>query len=111
MTRYSVLALLLLASCQSGPPREAGNFRKPDLVQIVRLDPSIRLDIRYATTNNFMHRPVYRQAKAFLQRPAPRWLTSSLESACDAMPAARRATDATLATEPMSCRISETSPG
>jgi len=28
------------------------------------------LDIRYATTNNFMHRPVYRQARAFLQRPA-----------------------------------------
>jgi D-alanyl-D-alanine dipeptidase len=28
------------------------------------------LDIRYATTNNFLHRPVYAQARAFLQRPA-----------------------------------------
>jgi D-alanyl-D-alanine dipeptidase len=61
---------LLLAGCQTGPRREAGNFRKPDLVEIIKLDPTIRLDIRYATTNNFMGRPVYRQARAFLQRPA-----------------------------------------
>lgn len=65
-----LLALLLLAGCQHGPPRETGDFRKSDLVEIIKLDPSVRLDIRYATTNNFMHRPVYRQAKAFLQRPA-----------------------------------------
>src|SRR4030095_14834418 len=26
--------------------------------------------IRYATTNNFTRRPVYKQARAFLQRPA-----------------------------------------
>jgi zinc D-Ala-D-Ala dipeptidase len=64
------LAALLLAGCQSGPPKEAGAFRQPDLVEITRLDPSIRLDIRYATANNFLHRPVYRQARAFLQRPA-----------------------------------------
>ena len=62
--------LLLLVSCQSHPPKERGEFRPPDLVQITKLDPSIRLDIRYATTNNFMHRPMYRQARAFLQRPA-----------------------------------------
>src|SRR5260370_28301734 len=65
-----ILASLLLASCQSGPPREYGNFRPADLVELVKLDRTIRLDIRYATTNNFMHRPVYRQARAFLQRPA-----------------------------------------
>ena len=65
-----LLALFLLAGCQSGPPKESGDFRKPDLVAITNLDPTIRLDIRYATTNNFLHRPVYRQAKAFLQRPA-----------------------------------------
>ena len=34
------------------------------------MDPTIRLEIRYATTNNFLQRPVYSQAKAFLQRPA-----------------------------------------
>ena len=40
------------------------------LVEIVRLDSTIRLDIRYATANNFMGRPMYAQARAFLQRPA-----------------------------------------
>ncbi len=70
--RFQLLALslLLLAGFQSGPPKESGDFRQSDLVEITRLDPSIRLDIRYATTNNFVHRPVYRQALAFLQRPA-----------------------------------------
>jgi D-alanyl-D-alanine dipeptidase len=52
------------------PPHEEGAFRKPDLVELVKLDPTIKLDIRYATTNNFLGTPVYTQARAFLQRPA-----------------------------------------
>lgn len=52
------------------PPREAGTFRRPDLVELVRLDRTLRLDIRYATANNFVGRPVYTEARAFLQRPA-----------------------------------------
>jgi D-alanyl-D-alanine dipeptidase len=64
------LVALLLAGCQSGPPKEQGNFRHPDLVEITNLDPTVHLDIRYATSNNFLHRPVYQQARAFLQRPA-----------------------------------------
>jgi len=52
------------------PPHEQGTFRKPDLVELVQLDPTIKLDIRYATTNNFLGTPVYTQARAFLQRPA-----------------------------------------
>ncbi|MEW6509617.1 MAG: M15 family metallopeptidase [Bacteroidota bacterium] len=34
------------------------------------MDTTIRLDIRYATERNFMHRRIYAQARAFLQRPA-----------------------------------------
>ena len=49
---------------------ERGSFHEPELVELVRLDPAIRLDIRYATADNIVHRPVYRQARAFLQRPA-----------------------------------------
>lgn len=65
------IALLLVAGCAATrPPREAGPFRPPDLVELVRLEPGLRLDIRYATSNNFLGRPVYRQARAFLQRPA-----------------------------------------
>lgn len=52
------------------PPREAGNFRKPELIDLTTLDRAIRLDIRYASTNNFMSSPFYTQARAFLQRPA-----------------------------------------
>jgi D-alanyl-D-alanine dipeptidase len=56
--------------CQSGPPHEIGTFRASDLVELNQLEPTLKLDIRYASTNNFMHRPVYREARAFLQRPA-----------------------------------------
>jgi D-alanyl-D-alanine dipeptidase len=66
----TLLAAVLLAGCQHGPPKESGKFREPDLVEVAQLDPTIRLDIRYATTNNFMHRPAYAEARAFLQRPA-----------------------------------------
>jgi D-alanyl-D-alanine dipeptidase len=52
------------------PPAESGAFRKPDLVELAPLDASIHLDIRYATSNDFLGTPVYSQARAFLQRPA-----------------------------------------
>jgi D-alanyl-D-alanine dipeptidase len=65
-----VVAAMALCGCQRGPPKESGNFRESDLVEVAKLDPTVRLDIRYATSNNFMHRPMYSQAKAFLQRPA-----------------------------------------
>jgi D-alanyl-D-alanine dipeptidase len=53
-----------------GPPKEPGPFRDPDLVEIRKLDRTIKLDIRYAGSNNFLGRPVYKEARAFLQRPA-----------------------------------------
>ncbi|HEY4763274.1 MAG TPA: M15 family metallopeptidase [Candidatus Sulfotelmatobacter sp.] len=52
------------------PPPEQGTFLKPDLMELVKLEATIKLDIRYATTNNFLSTPVYTQARAFLQRPA-----------------------------------------
>jgi D-alanyl-D-alanine dipeptidase len=52
------------------PPQENGPFRKPELVELTTLDPAIHLDIRYATTNDFLGTPVYTEARAFLQRPA-----------------------------------------
>lgn len=65
-----LLLFVLLSGCRSVPPHESGTFRPADLVELVRLDPALHLDIRYATTNNFLGRPVYRQSRAFLQRPA-----------------------------------------
>jgi zinc D-Ala-D-Ala dipeptidase len=61
------------------PPREQGSFRKPDLVELVKLDPTIKLDVRYATTNNFLGTPLYTQARAFLQRPAAEGLVRANE--------------------------------
>ena len=52
------------------PPEERGQYRQPDLVELIHVDPRLKLDIRYATTNNFTRRIVYSQARAFLQRPA-----------------------------------------
>ncbi len=52
------------------PPREEGSFRPSDLVEVISLDPTIRLDIRYATPNNFLGTPLYEETRAFLQRPA-----------------------------------------
>jgi D-alanyl-D-alanine dipeptidase len=52
------------------PPVETGDFLPTDLVELARLDSTIRLDIRYASTNNFMSTPMYSSARAFLQRPA-----------------------------------------
>jgi D-alanyl-D-alanine dipeptidase len=37
---------------------------------LAKLDPTIKLDIRYATSRNFLGVPLYSQARAFLQRPA-----------------------------------------
>lgn len=56
------------------PPDERGPFRKSDLVDVAKLDPKIRLEIRYATSNNFLGTPVYSSSRAFLQRPAARAL-------------------------------------
>lgn len=64
------LALVVAPARAEGPPREKGTFRKADLVELVALDPTIRLDVRYATARNFVGRPVYTEARAFLQRPA-----------------------------------------
>jgi zinc D-Ala-D-Ala dipeptidase len=66
----SALLLLVLAARVLAQPVERGKFLDPDLMELVRLDSTIRLDIRYATTNNFMKRRMYHQARAFLQRPA-----------------------------------------
>jgi serine beta-lactamase-like protein LACTB len=52
------------------PPDEKGDFRKPDLVDLTSLDDTIKLDVRYATTNNFLSTPFYASAKAYMQRPA-----------------------------------------
>ncbi len=52
------------------PPIEKPTARAADLVELTKLDSTIKLEIRYATTNNFLGSRVYTQARAFMQRPA-----------------------------------------
>jgi len=61
---------LLREALAASPPEESGVFRNSDLVELVALDPSIKLDIRYAGSDNFLGAPLYSSARAFLQRSA-----------------------------------------
>ncbi len=73
------LAVLPLASCkQAGPDKDVAfqpaskhgeklAYDDPKhLVELTKLDPSIRLDMRYATKNNFTGHILYEEARAFL---------------------------------------------
>ncbi|WP_131538278.1 M15 family metallopeptidase [Pedobacter nototheniae] len=40
-----------------------------ELIEIKKAIPNIKLDIRYATTNNFMKQVMYKQARAFARKP------------------------------------------
>lgn len=67
---FTLFFVLFINSCKPKPPHESGVFKETDLVELVKLDTSIHLDIRYATNNNLAGKPVYKEARAFLQRPA-----------------------------------------
>jgi len=64
------VAELIKKALAAQPPEEIGEFLAPDLVEVKKLDPTIRLDIRYATTNNLFGTVFYSEPRAFLQRPA-----------------------------------------
>jgi D-alanyl-D-alanine dipeptidase len=70
ITPVRPIAELRREALAAQPPAEAGPFRPSDLVELTRLDPTIKLEIRYATSNNLFATPFYSQARAFLQRPA-----------------------------------------
>lgn len=84
--RYRLIAACVLIFCLTGgvmaqdavkPPAGRGPYHKSDLVELVTLDPTIKLDIRYATANNFTGMAVYPEARAFLQRPAAKALLTA----------------------------------
>jgi zinc D-Ala-D-Ala dipeptidase len=64
---YFILSISVWA--QTGPPMEPGK-REAHLVELTTLDSTIKLDIRYATMNNFTGKKVYPEARAFMQKPA-----------------------------------------
>jgi D-alanyl-D-alanine dipeptidase len=58
------------AALAAEPPTETAELREPELAELVELDPSVQLDVRYASTDNFMSAVFYDEPRAFLQRPA-----------------------------------------
>lgn len=78
---FNFAALLLVAACATNTLHvlDAREYRQsagrdPEL-RLVDLETlGIPLDIRYATPDNFMKRPLYPRAKAFLRAPAARAL-------------------------------------
>ena len=64
------VADLMKEALAAQPPNETGDFREADLVELTKLDPTIKLEVRYATTNNFLGTKFYSQSRAFMQRPA-----------------------------------------
>lgn len=61
---------LIQEALSAVPPTQPAGLRAPDLVELAKLDSTLRLEIRYATTNNFAGTVFYAEARAFMQRPA-----------------------------------------
>jgi zinc D-Ala-D-Ala dipeptidase len=70
ITPVRPVAELRAEALAARPPQEQSDFLRSDLADLTTLDPKIKLDIRYATTGNFLSTPVYTSARAFMQRPA-----------------------------------------
>jgi len=62
------VSTLIKEALKAQPPPETGDFLPSDLVELRKLDPTIKLDIRYATSNNLFGTVFYSQPRAFLQR-------------------------------------------
>lgn len=59
LIRFLIPVVILQSALAAGPD---------DLVEIQTLNPRIRLEIRYATADNFVGKPMYRTSKCFLRR-------------------------------------------
>ena len=70
ITPVGDIATLRAAARLATPPTQPAGLRAFDLVDLRTVHPTIRFDIRYATTNNFLGTQVYERPIAKMQRPA-----------------------------------------
>ncbi|WP_082560707.1 M15 family metallopeptidase [Caulobacter sp. Root487D2Y] len=73
-------AALRARALAAKPPVETARRKPADLVDLSTLDPTIRLDIRYAGSDNFMGLAVYERSAAYLQRPAAQALARAAKA-------------------------------
>ena len=66
-TSVLLAGIVFLATACNGP---APQPPAPDLVDLAAVDPTIRIDLRYATTDNFTGAAVYPVARCLLRRDA-----------------------------------------
>jgi zinc D-Ala-D-Ala dipeptidase len=81
-TFLGALVLAPLAGCHAPADLTGANLSSPPepipaklvgpagLVELIKFDPTIRLDLRYATPNNFTGHTLYGQARAFMAADA-----------------------------------------
>jgi D-alanyl-D-alanine dipeptidase len=62
------------------PPVETAHHKPADLVDLSTLDPTIRFDIRYAGSDNFMGLALYERSAAYMQRPAAQALARAAKA-------------------------------
>lgn len=81
-----IICILFLSSCAARPPRHdqpVAEFKKvendADLVDIKTICPSIIVDIKYATPQNFMKRVLYDSNRCYLRRGTAKKLAAVQE--------------------------------
>lgn len=95
MMKFFLLAGVMIASCATAFAQKKSYGLKPvtletyqarlaehpdeELVDLETFIPKIVLDIRYATTNNFVHEKIYNLAKAYARRPVAEALKRAQE--------------------------------
>jgi D-alanyl-D-alanine dipeptidase len=77
--QYSYEELLQKAK-KASPPTGTEHYRTVELVELIDNIPNLRLEVRYATRNNFMGMKFYKSQRAFLQKPAADALASAAMS-------------------------------
>jgi zinc D-Ala-D-Ala dipeptidase len=89
LTRRSIVSGIMLSpllGCsgeKTDPPKARNAVMEPvksstGLIELAKMDPAIRLDIRYATADNFTGKVLYKQPRAFLQAAAADALLTAL---------------------------------
>lgn len=71
---WSAIAVILMTHAMI-PTAAASTVNKTGFVDIRSINPKIALDIRYATTNNFTKRKLYRSARCILRDSVARQLS------------------------------------
>ena len=70
-------ALTIMAVLQMAFAAAEESLADADLVDVHAINPRIRIELRYASDQNFLHRVLYATNKAYLRRPAAEKLSNA----------------------------------